>query len=203
MPLSWNEIKDRALKFSHEWADESSEDAEAKSFWDVFLPCLACPADGLLSSSSRSGAVKLSGLRIGGAGGQISVPDDDAPRPALRWLSLPRRVHPPCGLAVFPVPVEPARGRGEARGISVSYETIRQWRPNFSREFANRIDRRDPAAATNGTLTRSSSPSPARSTGSGARSTRRALFSMSPSRAGTATTGRRIPTSRPSDESGS
>jgi hypothetical protein len=37
MPLSWNEIKDRALKFSHEWADESSEDAEAKSFWDAFF----------------------------------------------------------------------------------------------------------------------------------------------------------------------
>ena len=35
--------------------------------------------------------VKLSGLRLGGAGDfQISVPDDDAPRPALRWLSLPR-----------------------------------------------------------------------------------------------------------------
>lgn len=30
MPLSWNESKDRALKFSRNWADESSEDAEAK-----------------------------------------------------------------------------------------------------------------------------------------------------------------------------
>lgn len=37
MPLSWNEIKDRALKFSQEWADESSENAEAKSFWDAFF----------------------------------------------------------------------------------------------------------------------------------------------------------------------
>lgn len=37
MPLSWNEIKDRALNFSHEWADEASEDAEAKSFWDSFF----------------------------------------------------------------------------------------------------------------------------------------------------------------------
>src|SRR5690606_12738983 len=37
MPLSWNEIKDRALRFSREWADESSEDAEAKSFWDDFF----------------------------------------------------------------------------------------------------------------------------------------------------------------------
>jgi hypothetical protein len=34
MPLSWNEIKSRAIAFSQEWEDESSEDAEAKSFWD-------------------------------------------------------------------------------------------------------------------------------------------------------------------------
>ena len=37
MPLSWNEIRDRALTFSREWADETSEDAEAKSFWDGFF----------------------------------------------------------------------------------------------------------------------------------------------------------------------
>lgn len=37
MPLSWNEIRDRALAFSREWADEYSEDAEAKSFWDGFF----------------------------------------------------------------------------------------------------------------------------------------------------------------------
>jgi hypothetical protein len=34
MPLSWNEIKDRALRFSREWADEASEDPEAKSVGD-------------------------------------------------------------------------------------------------------------------------------------------------------------------------
>ncbi len=37
MPLSWNEIKSRALAFSKEWADETSEKAEAKSFWDGFF----------------------------------------------------------------------------------------------------------------------------------------------------------------------
>ncbi len=37
MPLSWNEIKVRAMAFSKEWAKESSEDAEAKSFWDDFF----------------------------------------------------------------------------------------------------------------------------------------------------------------------
>ena len=43
MPLSWNEIKDRALKFSREWADEASEDAEAKSFWDGFFEVFGVP----------------------------------------------------------------------------------------------------------------------------------------------------------------
>ncbi|HAT9135716.1 TPA: class I SAM-dependent DNA methyltransferase [Legionella pneumophila] len=37
MPLSWNEIKNRAFAFSKEWADETSEAAEAKSFWDSFF----------------------------------------------------------------------------------------------------------------------------------------------------------------------
>lgn len=37
MPISWNEIRNNALAFSKEWADETSEDAEAKSFWDSFF----------------------------------------------------------------------------------------------------------------------------------------------------------------------
>jgi hypothetical protein len=37
MPLSWNEIKSRAIAFSQEWAGETSENAEAKSFWDGFF----------------------------------------------------------------------------------------------------------------------------------------------------------------------
>ena len=37
MPISWNEIKGRALVFSKEWADSSREDADAKSFWDGFF----------------------------------------------------------------------------------------------------------------------------------------------------------------------
>jgi hypothetical protein len=37
MPLSWNEIRTRALAFSREWVEETSEDAEAKSFWDDFF----------------------------------------------------------------------------------------------------------------------------------------------------------------------
>lgn len=37
MPLSLNEIRNRALAFSKEWKDETNEDAEAKSFWDGFF----------------------------------------------------------------------------------------------------------------------------------------------------------------------
>ena len=43
MPLSWNEIKDRARRFSREWAYEASEDAEAKSFWDAFFDVFGVP----------------------------------------------------------------------------------------------------------------------------------------------------------------
>jgi hypothetical protein len=43
MPLSWNEIKDRALAFSREWQHDTSEDAEAKSFWDAFFNVFGVP----------------------------------------------------------------------------------------------------------------------------------------------------------------
>lgn len=37
MALNWNEIKDRAVRFSKEWEGTTSEDAEAKSFLDAFF----------------------------------------------------------------------------------------------------------------------------------------------------------------------
>jgi hypothetical protein len=37
MPLSWNEIKVRAIAFSKEWSHDSSERAEAQSFWNAFF----------------------------------------------------------------------------------------------------------------------------------------------------------------------
>jgi hypothetical protein len=37
MTLSWNEIKDRALKFSKEWAGTANEDADAKPFLVEFF----------------------------------------------------------------------------------------------------------------------------------------------------------------------
>lgn len=37
MLLSWNGMKIRAITFSQEWQNETSESAEAKSFWDSFF----------------------------------------------------------------------------------------------------------------------------------------------------------------------
>lgn len=37
MALSWNEIRTRAIQFSKEYENETSENAEAKSFWDDFF----------------------------------------------------------------------------------------------------------------------------------------------------------------------
>ena len=34
MTLTWNEIKDRALKFSNEWTEESKVSVEKDSFWN-------------------------------------------------------------------------------------------------------------------------------------------------------------------------
>src|SRR4051794_19398724 len=60
---------------------------------------------------TRTGTVKLSGVRLcGSGGGRVSVPDDDIPRPALCRLSLPGRTHRIRGVALFPLPAEPAYG---------------------------------------------------------------------------------------------
>jgi hypothetical protein len=37
MPLSWNEIKSRAITFQKEWEGETSEKAESQSFWNDFF----------------------------------------------------------------------------------------------------------------------------------------------------------------------
>jgi len=53
MPLSWNEIKDRAFKFSKKWAEETSEDAEAKSFLDDFFDVFGVPRKRVASFEHR------------------------------------------------------------------------------------------------------------------------------------------------------
>jgi hypothetical protein len=37
MPLSWNEIRDRAVHFSREWSQEAAERAGAQTFWKEFF----------------------------------------------------------------------------------------------------------------------------------------------------------------------
>ncbi len=37
MPISWNEIRNRAYAFINEWKDETDEHSEAKTFWDDFF----------------------------------------------------------------------------------------------------------------------------------------------------------------------
>ena len=37
MPLSWNEIKSRAIGFSKDWSSETSDRAESQSFWNAFF----------------------------------------------------------------------------------------------------------------------------------------------------------------------
>lgn len=43
MALSWNEIKERAVKFSKEWADTQNEEADAKPFLDAFFEVFGVP----------------------------------------------------------------------------------------------------------------------------------------------------------------
>ena len=43
MPLSLNDIRDRAFAFAREWASAESEDADAKSFWDAFFDVFGLP----------------------------------------------------------------------------------------------------------------------------------------------------------------
>ena len=37
MPLSWNEIRHRAIQFAHNWAGTRSEAAEKQTFWNEFF----------------------------------------------------------------------------------------------------------------------------------------------------------------------
>jgi hypothetical protein len=53
MPLSWNEIRDRATSFSREWQHAENEDAEAKSFWDGFFDVFGVPRRRVASFERR------------------------------------------------------------------------------------------------------------------------------------------------------
>ena len=79
----------------------------------------------------------------------------------------------------FPLSLRMVEEMLAARGICVTYETVRQWAKKSARLSPIRSDSALQLAATNGTWTRSSSRSPASNTGFGAPSTRTASFSTS------------------------
>ena len=60
--LSWNEVKDRAVRFSKEWENEIREDAEAKSFLDGFFSIFGITRQRMASFKQR---VKKAGNRDG------------------------------------------------------------------------------------------------------------------------------------------
>jgi len=36
-PISWNEIRQRAITFSRQWSDAAREQAESQTFWNEFF----------------------------------------------------------------------------------------------------------------------------------------------------------------------
>ncbi|MGY3532315.1 putative transposase [Bradyrhizobium sp. USDA 4452] len=78
----------------------------------------------------------------------------------------------------FPLSLRMVEEMLAARGIGVTYETVRQWGRKFGKAFSDRIRQRAPARAT-WHLDEVVSRSRANNIGSGARSTRMASFSTS------------------------
>jgi len=66
MPLSWNEIKSRAIEFSKEWEDETNERAEAQSFWNDFFLVFGI-------QRKRVGTFEQAVQKLNGATGHIDL----------------------------------------------------------------------------------------------------------------------------------
>ena len=66
MPLSWNEIKSRALAFSRTWADAASEDSEAKPFWMAFFEIFGI-------TDKRVATFELNVKKLGAAQGFVDL----------------------------------------------------------------------------------------------------------------------------------
>ena len=57
MPLSWNEIRQRAVEFAREWESETREGAEAQTFWNEFFEVFGMRRRGPVSAcAARIGA---------------------------------------------------------------------------------------------------------------------------------------------------
>ena len=66
MPLSWNEIKSRALSFSREWSDAASEDSDGKPFWIAFFDIFGI-------TDRRVATFELNVKKLGGGQGFVDL----------------------------------------------------------------------------------------------------------------------------------
>ncbi|QDL38361.1 class I SAM-dependent DNA methyltransferase [Rhodoferax sediminis] len=66
MPLSWNEIKSRALAFSRTWADAANEDSQGKPFWIDFFEIFGI-------TDKRVATFELNVKKLGGAQGFVDL----------------------------------------------------------------------------------------------------------------------------------
>lgn len=66
MPLSWNEIKSRALTFSRTWADAANEDSQAKPFWMDFFEIFGI-------TDKRVATFELNVKKLGSAQGFVDL----------------------------------------------------------------------------------------------------------------------------------
>ena len=73
MPLSLNEIKDRALAFSREWEGERSEHAEAQTFWNEFFNIFGVSRRRLASFEEPVRRARTKFEAKGGKGGFIDL----------------------------------------------------------------------------------------------------------------------------------
>ncbi|MBI5643333.1 MAG: class I SAM-dependent DNA methyltransferase, partial [Deltaproteobacteria bacterium] len=73
MPLSLNEIKDRALAFSRAWEDERSERAEAQTFWNEFFNVFGVSRRRLASFEEPVRRARSRFEAKGGGGGFIDL----------------------------------------------------------------------------------------------------------------------------------
>ena len=58
MPLSWNEIRHRAIAFTKAWTGERREQAEKQTFWNEFFDVFGIKRRVVASFSCAPGAIR-------------------------------------------------------------------------------------------------------------------------------------------------
>ena len=53
MPISWNEIRQNAIRFARDWAGAKSESAEKQTFWNEFFEVFGIRRRTVAASRSR------------------------------------------------------------------------------------------------------------------------------------------------------